>query len=72
MQFVFPHLAGDRMALTLNSRYDKLRQADFRALATTADLITSDAEASIDEVLKRLHAATNNIKLPTLPGLNAE
>ena len=69
---VFPHLAGDRMALTLNGRNDKLRRADFRALATTADLRANDAEASIDDVLKRLYAATSNIKLPALPGLNPE
>ena len=54
---VFPHLARDRMALKLNGKYDRLRRADFRALAVTAGLRASDADAAIDELVSVLARA---------------
>lgn len=61
---VFPKLKHDRLALKLNGKDDKLRRADFRALATTAGLRASDADAAIDDLLKRLRGAVHRIALP--------
>ncbi len=61
---VFPKLKHDRLALKLNGKDDNLRRADFRALATTAGLRSSDAETTIDDMLKRLSAAVDCIALP--------
>jgi serine/threonine-protein kinase HipA len=61
---VFPKLKHDRLALKLNGKDDNLRRADFRTLATTAGLRASDADAAIDDMLKRLGVAVNHIALP--------
>jgi serine/threonine-protein kinase HipA len=61
---VFPNLKHDRMALKLNGKDDNLRRADFRALATTAGLRTGDAEAAMDDMLKRMGGAIDGISLP--------
>jgi serine/threonine-protein kinase HipA len=61
---VFPRLATDRMALKLNGKDERLKRADFRAMASTAGLSAAAAAASIDEVLSRLAGAIPSIALP--------
>ena len=61
---VFPNLKHDRLALKLAGKDDNLRRADFRALATSAGLKSSDADAAIDEMVARLGKAVSQIKLP--------
>ncbi|MGH7015007.1 MAG: type II toxin-antitoxin system HipA family toxin [Stellaceae bacterium] len=61
---VFPNLKHDRMALKLNGKDDSLRRADFRALATNAGLKVADADAAIDDMLKRLDSVIDAIALP--------
>jgi serine/threonine-protein kinase HipA len=61
---VFPKLKHDRLALKLNGKDDKLRRADFRALATTAGLRATDADAAIEDLLQRLRSAVEGIALP--------
>ena len=69
---VFPRLQHDRMALKLNGKDDRLRRADFRALASTAGARASDADAAIDETLERLKEAIGRISLPEVPGAAAQ
>jgi len=52
------------MALKLNGRDDKLRRADFRALAATAGVRAVDADAAIDDMLRRLGDIIDRIALP--------
>jgi serine/threonine-protein kinase HipA len=61
---VFPNLKHDRMALKLNGKDDNLRRADFRALATTAGLRAGDADAAMEDMLKRMGGAIDGISLP--------
>lgn len=61
---VFPRLARDRMALKLNGKDDRLRRADFKALASTAGIKASDADQAIDSVVS---AVAEGIKTLTLP-----
>ncbi len=61
---VFPNLKHDRLALRLNGKDDKLRRADFRALAKTSGLRASDADAAIDDVVERLRVAVQHFALP--------
>jgi serine/threonine-protein kinase HipA len=61
---VFPSLKHDRMALKLSGKDDGLHRADFRALATNAGLRVADADAAIDDALKRMGQAIDEIKLP--------
>ncbi len=63
---VFPRLEHDRMALKLNGKDDRLKRADFLAVAAIAGLRASDARAAIDEVLERMRAAVAAITLPRL------
>jgi serine/threonine-protein kinase HipA len=62
---VFPGLKHDRLALKLNGKDDNLRRSDFRALATTAGLRTTDAEGAIDAMSQRLRGAIERIALPS-------
>ncbi len=64
---VFPRLEHDRMALKLGGKDERLKRADFLAVAATAGLRASDANAAIDDVVQRMRAAVAAIKLPTLP-----
>ena len=64
---VFPRLERDRMALKLNGKDDRLRRADFRALASTAGLRAADADAASDEMIQRMKQAADRIALPNLP-----
>ena len=61
---VFPRLKHDRLALKLNGKDDNLRRADFRALAMTAGLRTSDADTAIDQMLQNTVRAIGSITLP--------
>ncbi len=65
---VFPGLGHDRMALKLHGKDERLRRSDFLAVAAIAGLRAADANAAIDEVLKRLRAAVEAIAVPRLPG----
>ena len=69
---VFPRLARDRMALKLNGKDDHLRRADFRMLATTAGLRSSDADQIIDGMIERLKNAIDAFVLPTANMVNRE
>ena len=64
---VFPRLKQDRMALKLNGKDDRLRRADFRALAATAGLRAADADAAIDDMIERTKQMADRITLPKLP-----
>jgi len=62
---VFPGLEHDRMALKLGGKDERLRRADFMALATLAGLRATDAGSVIDDVLKRLAAALDAVAPPS-------
>jgi len=61
---VFPRLKHDHLALKLNGKDDRLRPADFRALAATAGLKPGDTDATIDEMIGRMKEAVARITLP--------
>jgi serine/threonine-protein kinase HipA len=61
---IFPNLKHDRMALKLNGKDDNLRRADFRTLAATAGLRVGDADAAMDDMLRRMGGAIDGIALP--------
>jgi serine/threonine-protein kinase HipA len=61
---VFPRLEKDRMALKVNGKDERLRRADFRAMADIAGLQAAPADAAIDEMLERLTAALKSVALP--------
>ncbi len=63
---VFPRLEHDRMALKLNGKDERLKRADFLAVAAIAGLRASDTNAAIDDVLDRMQAAVAAITLPKL------
>ncbi|MEO8599684.1 MAG: type II toxin-antitoxin system HipA family toxin, partial [bacterium] len=69
---VFPRLERDRMALKLNGKDDRLHRADFRTLASTAGLRAVDADAAIDDMIKRMQQAVDMIALPKLPNYGPE
>ncbi|WP_176590136.1 HipA domain-containing protein [Sphingobium sp. EM0848] len=66
---VFPGLGGDRMALKLNGKDDRLTRRDFMALARTIGLPRDDAERAIAELIDRL---TNAVEIVRLPGFALE
>jgi serine/threonine-protein kinase HipA len=61
---VFPGLAGDRMALKLNGKDDRLTRQDFMMLARTIDLPIARAEAILSETVDQLQAAALRMSLP--------
>ncbi len=61
---VFPGLGGDRMALKLNGKDDRLTRHDFLALARTIGLTVGDAEAAIGELAGHLSECTKTLRLP--------
>jgi serine/threonine-protein kinase HipA len=69
---VFPRLARDRMALKLNGKDDNLRRADFRILATTAGMRSSDADQIIDSMIELLRNAIDQAAVPQPLILNKE
>jgi serine/threonine-protein kinase HipA len=52
------------MALTLGGKNERLRRADFVALATLAGLRAGDANAAIDDALHRLRAGIDTVQVP--------
>ena len=60
----FPGLQHDAMALKVNGKSQRLRRADFLALAAIADLRAGDANAAIDEMLASMTAALARFALP--------
>lgn len=61
---VFPGLGGDRMALKLNGKDDRLTRRDFMTLARTIGLPQIDAEAAIAELKGSLAQAVETVRLP--------
>lgn len=65
---VFPGLAGDRMALKLNGKDDRLVQQDFLALARTIGLAAGEAEAALADLARRLSKRAAMLTLPEFAG----
>ena len=63
---VFPGLAGDRMALKLNGKDDRLRLRDFLAMARTIGLPGGEAETAAAELSARLSRYAAAPELPEL------
>jgi serine/threonine-protein kinase HipA len=61
---IFPGLAGDRMALKLNGKDDRLTRGDFLTLARTIGVAQGVAEAVITEVTTNLTKAVKTVRLP--------
>ncbi|WP_291638598.1 HipA domain-containing protein [Bosea sp. (in: a-proteobacteria)] len=61
---VFPGLAGDRMALKLNAKDDRLTRQDFLTLPRTIDLPAARAEAAIAELAMHPSEATPRMAFP--------
>ncbi|WP_192248665.1 type II toxin-antitoxin system HipA family toxin [Mesorhizobium silamurunense] len=63
---VFPRLERDRIALKLNGKDDRLRRADFKALAATVGIKASDADRAIDAIAQSVGAAAAELTVPPL------
>jgi serine/threonine-protein kinase HipA len=61
---VFPGLAGDRMALKLNGKDDRLTPRDFVQLARTIDIPVGRAEALMGEVARDVRQAAADLVTP--------
>jgi serine/threonine-protein kinase HipA len=61
---VFPGLAGDRMALKLNGKDDRLTPQDFITLARTIDVPISRAKAIMSETAAQISHASPDLALP--------
>lgn len=61
---VFPGLGGDRMALKLNGKDDRLTRQDFVGLARTIGLAAGDAEAAIFDLTRRVAERVKTLQLP--------
>lgn len=61
---VFPGLAGDRMALKLNGKDDRLTRGDFLTLARTIGLPQGAAETAIADLTTSLMTAVDSVRLP--------
>jgi serine/threonine-protein kinase HipA len=61
---VFPGLGGDRMALKLNGRDDRLTRSDFQATARTIGLREGEANGAITELVERVAAAIQALRPP--------
>jgi serine/threonine-protein kinase HipA len=64
----FPGLAGDRMALKLNGKDDRLTRQDFLSLARTIGLTVEDAEAVLDALTTRITERLVTLQLPAFAG----
>ena len=67
---VFPGLGGDRMALKLNGKDDRLTRQDFLTLARTIGLTVGDAEAAIVEIAGRLAERAATLSLPAFAAVS--
>jgi serine/threonine-protein kinase HipA len=65
---VFPGLGGERMALKLNGKDDRLTRQDFLALARTIGLTVGDAEVAMSELAGRLSERATTLYLPAFAG----
>jgi serine/threonine-protein kinase HipA len=65
---VFPGLAGDRMALKLNGKDDRLTRQDFLNLARTIGLTVEDAEAGLAALTTRVTDRLPTLRLPAFAG----
>jgi serine/threonine-protein kinase HipA len=65
---VFPGLGGDRMALKLDGKDDRLNAQDFLALARTIGLTAGGAEAAIADLAARLAERAVTLRLPDFAG----
>jgi serine/threonine-protein kinase HipA len=65
---VFPGIAGDRMALKLNGKDDRLTRQDFLSLARTIGLTVEDAEAALEAVITRITERLVTLQLPAFAG----
>jgi len=63
---VFPGLGGDRMALMLNGKDDRLTPQDFRQTARTLEIPASRADVILGEMAKALRKAAPDLTLPDL------
>jgi serine/threonine-protein kinase HipA len=61
---VFPGLGGDRMALKLNGKDDRLTRKDFFALARTIGLSAGDCETAIADLIVRVTDRVQGLQLP--------
>jgi serine/threonine-protein kinase HipA len=61
---VFPGLAGDRMALKLNGKDDRLSRQDFVTLARMIDMRADKAELCLAEMATQVGAAAPDLILP--------
>ena len=61
---VFPGLAGDRLALKLNGKDDRLRRRDFLTMARTIGLPGAEAEAALADLAVRLSRRAATLELP--------
>jgi serine/threonine-protein kinase HipA len=71
---VFPGLAGDRMALKLGGKDDRLTPRDFLALARTLEIPAGRTDEILAETARRLRDGINATSLPPLdhaPGADA-
>jgi serine/threonine-protein kinase HipA len=62
---VFPGLGGDRMALKLNGKDDRLTRQDFMGLARTIGLTAGDAEGAIVDLTGRVAERAKTLSLPS-------
>ncbi len=69
---VFHRLEQDRMALKLNGKDDRLRRADFRALANIAGIRAIDADGAIDNMVERMKQVVDEVALPALPSYGSQ
>lgn len=65
---VFPGLGGDRMALKLNGKDDRLTRQDFLALARSMGLSVKNAEAGIDTLKAQITERLETLQLPAFAG----
>lgn len=68
---VFPGLAGDRMALKLNGKDDRLTPGDFLQLARTIDIPVGRAEELMGEVAHAVRQAVPNLAAPQIAAQGA-
>ena len=60
------------MALKLNGKDDNLRRADFHVLAATAGLRAGDADAAMEDMLRRISGTVDRIGIPQIIGRSRE
>lgn len=63
---VFPGLAGDRMALKLNGKDDRLTPQDFRQLARTLDVPAARADEILGGTARKVQEGIAAIRMPQL------